>query len=47
MFAYTNNILWGFASGLFLFFFGLGIRIAFDMIFEPADLKEEEKDENF
>lgn len=47
MFAYTNNIIWGFGMSLFLFFFGLGLRTAFDTIFEPSDIKEDEKDETF
>ena len=47
MFTFTNNILWGFGISLFLFFLGLGLRTAFDVIFEPADIKEDEKDESF
>ena len=47
MFTFTNNILWGFGMSLFLFFLGLGLRTAFDAIFEPADIKEDEKDESF
>jgi hypothetical protein len=44
---YSYNILWGFGTGLFLYFFGLGIRAAFSTISSSNETIDISREDDF